>query len=398
MGLVLARTLVMARLLDISGFAQFSGGLLVSSTFTMLGCLGLQSLLQRDMPVQIVRGRELAAAVLAMQCLLVALLCALAGLGVPLAGFEIGGIEASMVGVGVVHGLSQQVFVIATVESRSRGQPVAFAWQTFFRAAMALAASSLIAWIWHSAQAALLAEAVLSMMLTSALLRKMWRRLRLQPGLIFQLAWTRMGQLPWGSAMALLAVTVVAFLFLNLDRWVAAQLLRPSAFAQYAFAWTILMVAQSLQSVINAAVFPMLARRFAASGRPAAFRLAAKASMGLLLACAVLAWPGYLALEAVVARWFPAYAEATTLLSVFVIVAVLRLSDFWSSYAVIVGSEKRLLGLNGVVGLAVVWFWSQSQAADLGSKLDMAGVARLAWMLTVAGYATSGAAAWSARK
>ena len=36
MGLLLMRNLVMARLLDVPGFAEFSAGLLVSSTFCML--------------------------------------------------------------------------------------------------------------------------------------------------------------------------------------------------------------------------------------------------------------------------------------------------------------------------------------------------------------------------
>src|SRR5688572_29095745 len=70
--LMMLRLFALAALLDIPNFAQVGVGLLVSSTFTMLACLGLQSVLQRDMPVMFVRGRERAARVLLAQCVVAA--------------------------------------------------------------------------------------------------------------------------------------------------------------------------------------------------------------------------------------------------------------------------------------------------------------------------------------
>lgn len=129
MGLMMVRTLVMAKLLSVPSFAQYSGGLLVSSTFCMLGCLGLQSLLQREMPVQIVWHRERAAVVLLMQCLIVTTGCAIIGLLLVAAGFSVAGLTSNFLAIGIFHGLSQQVFLIATVESRSRGESLYFARQ-----------------------------------------------------------------------------------------------------------------------------------------------------------------------------------------------------------------------------------------------------------------------------
>ena len=75
MGLMFVRSLVMARLLDVEAFGQYSAGILVSATFCMLGCLGLQSMLQREWPVHLVRGRERSGPVRAAQCHLVATAC-----------------------------------------------------------------------------------------------------------------------------------------------------------------------------------------------------------------------------------------------------------------------------------------------------------------------------------
>ena len=400
MGLILVRTLVMAKLLDIPSFAQFSGGLLVSSTFSMLGCLGLQSLLQREMPVQLIRRRERAAAVLLMQCLAVAAACALAGLLLVAAGIDAAGLSPILLAIGVVHGLSQQVFLIATVESRSRGQPLWFALQTLVRAVIVLAVSIGAATLFRSAAAVLMAEAILSLVLTQRILHGVWQRARVGSALAFRLAVRRIRQIPWSSAVALLAVAAIGFLLMNIDRWVAVRLLQPIAFANYAFAWTVLMVAQSLQSVINTSIYPMLARRFASAGPAASFRIAARASIALLLACAITFWPAYWLLNVVVMRWFPAYAESGSIFGLFMFVAALRISDFWSSHLVIVGREKRLLLVTFAVGAIVFggWVYVFVFAPGVHGITGMADVAWLAVALTVIGYLAALVTAWTTRK
>ena len=76
MALMMLRIFAIARVLDLKGFGTYSAGLLVSGTFCMLGCLGLQSMLQRKMPVMLMRQRSKAALILLVQCLAVALACA----------------------------------------------------------------------------------------------------------------------------------------------------------------------------------------------------------------------------------------------------------------------------------------------------------------------------------
>src|SRR5689334_7988913 len=130
MGVMLLRLLLMAHLLPLSEFAAYSLGLLISSSFCMLGCLGLQSVLQRDLPVLIVRRRERVGATICLQCVVVASACAvLAWIGISLCGSAslTLGAAAPVASIGILHGLAQQVFLVATVESRSRRETMRFA-------------------------------------------------------------------------------------------------------------------------------------------------------------------------------------------------------------------------------------------------------------------------------
>lgn len=398
MGLMMVRILVMAKILDIPSFAQYSGGLLASSTFCMLGCFGLYPLLQRELPMQMVRRREQAGAILLVQCLLVAIACAVIGILLAAVGVSVIGLSSALLAVSVLHGLSQQVFLAVTLESRSRGQPLQFAQQNLERAGIALAVGVGVGVVLQSATAVLLAEAVVSLLLTLKTFRGVLQRSRIKAMVVFLLATRRIGRIPWSSAIALMAVMFVSFAFLNADRWVAAQLLQPTAFALYAFAWTLLLVAQSMQAVINASFFPMLARRFASAGSSASFSLCARASIGLLLACAVVSWPVGLLLNAVVLRWFPIYVESTSVIGVFLWVAALRISDFWGSYLIIVGKENRLLLVYLAVGILVCvgWIYAVQPWANEAPAIDE--IAWLAVALSVVGYLASFLTAWSARR
>lgn len=388
----------MAKLLDIPSFAQFNGGLLVSSTFTMLGCLGLQSLLQRDMPVQIFRRRERASIVLLMQCIAVATACALTGLLFVAAGLEASGLSPGLLSVGIIHGYSQQVFLIATVESRSRGLPLTFAFQALVRALMVLAVSIGFGILLNTAVAVLMAEAIISLLLTQTILQGVLRRARVGATLAICLAIRRIKQIPWSSAFALMAVASIGFFLLNCDRWVAVRLLQPIVFANYAFAWVVLMVAQSLQSVISTSIFPALALRFAREGVAASFRLATVASFSVLSACAVTAWPAYWLLNAVVLQWFPTYSGSISIFELLMVAAAFRISDFWSCHLIIVGRERQLLQVTFAVGAIVFGGWLYFFSLSAHEINGIADVALLAVALTLCVHLAVFVTAWITRK
>jgi O-antigen/teichoic acid export membrane protein len=388
MALMLLRTLLLARILDVDGFAKISGALLVSGTFCMLNCLGLLPLLQRELPIRLVRRRENAGHVLLAQCVMVALGLAILGVAAAFAGVSAAGLTPSLFGVAILHGCSQEVFLVATVESRSRGQPLQFARQNFIRSITMLTLGCIIAFVTRSAIWTLATEATVGFLLTEQALRMVWARSALPTSAIYRLAFNRLGRLSWSSAISLMVVTIVSFLVFNADRWIAAQFLGPTIFAQYAFAWTVLLVAQAMQAVINTSIYPLLARRFASKGTDAAFRVCTIASLGLLLAGGVLGVPAYWLFDMAIARFFPAYGGARTLLPVFLAIAVLRLADFWSTYLIITRNERTLIFINVVAAVIAVSAWFISRAFS-SHVLDLRGVAALAALLTVSAYAGS---------
>ena len=394
MSLMLMRLLVMARMLDLRHFADYSGGLLVSSSFLMLGCLGLQSLLQRELPVLIVRHREHDGGVLLLQCGLVAAACA--GFGVALVlvgGFSLAGLSPTMVALALVHGLSLQLFLIATVESRSRGQAMRFARQNLARAVILIFLDAAIAELGGEAAAVLAIEAISSLVLSLLFFRRQLHAIPMRFSFACALAWRQLPAIKWRSAFTLLALASLGFVVINCDRWLAAQRLSVTAFAQYAFGWTLLMVAQSVQVVINASLFPFLARCFGSQGGLIAFDATARASLALLACGAVLALPLWLLLDYSISRWFVVYQEVRSLLPIFLFISVLRVSDFWSSYLLVVGREARLLLLNllSLPVATVAWLLLAKPEAD---DLRIDQVALLALLLAAIGYAVGAWAAW----
>lgn len=383
MGLMMLRALVFAKILDVPSFAEYSAAQLLSSTFCMLGALGLQYLLQREMPIQFVSRRDRAAVVLLMQGLLVTFGCATVGWLIAALGVSVANLSFDLMCIAVLHGLSQQWFLLVTVESRSRGHPLLFARQTLERAAFVLLVGIVAGLLLDSAAAVLLGEAVVSIVLSLKIMPSILRRAKIKATTAVYLAMRHIRQLPWPTAMALLLLMSVTFLFLNADRWFAAALLQPSAFALYSFAWILLAVAQSLQAIINASAYPLLARKYAQFGSSAAFRIAATISSALLILGVLLLWPAHYLIGEAIAIWFPKYVEAQSISSLLLLLAVFRLSDFWGSYLVIIGKEKLLLGVYVVIGVAVIGLWL---AVIHGEVVTIETIAWLAFVLTFAGY------------
>jgi O-antigen/teichoic acid export membrane protein len=393
-GLTLLRLLLLAKILDVTNFAQFSAGTLVANTFTMLSCFGMYVVLQRDLPVLLVRQRERRGTLLLVQCLLIAVLAALAvaALSAPLS--PLAGLSPTMFALAVWYGLSQQLFLIVTVESRSRGQLVKFANQNFLRALAILITGLLVAQATGSALWILLAEATVAMALVVASVRALLQDQRLGVVTLVRLAMRRAGQLPWNSALVLLVSSVVSFLLLSSDRWLAASQIGAADFARYSFVGIVLVFAPAIQSVVGAAVFPLLARRYGLAGPVAAFADCARYSLGLLAVATVMSVPTWFLFTRAMDHWYPAYAGSGGLLAVLLIVASLRVSDFWASYLIIVGKERLLLKLNLFAALAGTGVWLVGVSQKSSAGLTPVDVGWLALCLTGASYVSM---AWACR-
>jgi O-antigen/teichoic acid export membrane protein len=394
MGFMLARTLIMARFLSVDEFAVFSRGILVSGSFGMLGCLGLQSILQRDWPMMLVRGQEYRGLVLAAQSNLVAMGCAVICLVLAAAGASIAGLAPPVLFVGILHGFSQQFFIISTVESRSRGRTLDFARQNLMRAVIVAALSIAVAVVTGSALAVLGIEAAIVVGLSLGFFQKSARHVVLGQIAIYRLAVNRFHKIKWKPAAAMMAISIVGFMQFNADRWFASSRLDHAGFANYSFACIILVLGQSLQALINASLYPFIARYMVRRGQVAAFKVCCVMSVVILVAAAAGAVPlGYIS-NYVIHTWYPRYDDALDLVPVLLAVAALRLSDFWSSFLAIAHHENLLLALNlAAMGAAVLAFaliyWSRGSSA-----VTMEDAATLAVLLCASAYAAVGLAAW----
>jgi O-antigen/teichoic acid export membrane protein len=189
----------------------------------------------------------------------------------------------------------------------------------------------------------------------------------------------------------------VAFVIVNADRWVAAERLDLAMFGHYSFAWIVLLVAQALQVMINASGYPLLARRYATAGRAGALRMSAALSgsaLALGLVCAIPAWA---ILAYGIPRWFPGYSDTVGLVPLFLGVALLRLSDFWSSYLLIIGREARMLAVNAGVATAGIVIWAALIQPWRAATLGLRDVALLAAVMAVCGYLAVAGFAWRER-
>lgn len=378
MGLMMMRLFVLARVLGVEDYGILSNGLLVSSTFCMFGCLGLQLMLQRDSPGLFVRGQERRAALLTVQSCLAALIIFVVGALGGLLGATFGAVEPTRFGAGLLHGLSQQIFVLSTVESRSRGHVLHYAAQNLARSVVAFILGVFVAYATESALWALVSEAIATFLFSSTFLFRTFNVQRERFFTLCCLAVTGFRKIQWRVALTLVGNATIAFLICNGDRWLALTLLDLRDFALYSFGWIVVSIANSSQVLINASVFPLIARRFSQFGKKTAFSISARLSVGLIIAMSVLSIPGYYVFVYVVNGWFPDYVESLSIVPVFVLISVVRLSDFWSSFLLVCGMEKVLLNINlfSLASVVIVLFVLSS--ANLMSSFGMEEIAYLA--------------------
>jgi O-antigen/teichoic acid export membrane protein len=394
MALMFLRLAIVAHMLPVSDFAAYSAGLLVSSSFCMLACFGLQSLLQRDLPILIVHRRERAGEVLIIQCVMIAAVSAVVGLlfitaiDGSLAGLTVAGLSVSL-----FHGLAQQLFIVATVDSRSRNQTVRFARQNLERAVPLVIAGPSVISLGGGPMAVLIAEAALTMCLCAWLLVKKFRWSGFAITLAFRLGWRRMPNVHWRSAITLLAVSSLSFVVLNADRWIAARWLPTNDFGQYAFAWTLFSIAQSIQLIVNSSVYPILSQKYASYGRAGCFSFVVKLSLSFLVSGIILSGAFFYITGFFINDLFPKYSRSLMLFPIFLIVVSFRISDFWSSFLIVTGQEMKVLLSLTATTILVLCCWLLYLKLGIES-FSLTSIAGLALLITLISYIVMAFLAW----
>lgn len=397
MALGMFRTLVLAGILDVGEFAAFSGAMLVSSTFCMVGGLGMPAVLQRDWPRYALEGRRRRAVVGAIQCysllLLTAALCAAAAL----AGVADDWMNRRLLVAGILHGATQQAFMVATIASRSEGRVRKYALQQLIKAMCVLVAGILAARVTGSAMAVVVVELLLALFLSLTLLRRTVLRNGISGWTAIRAAHRRLPWLRWRPMLTLMVASFVAFALLNVDRWVAAIALSRGAFAHYSFIATLLAIAQATQALINASVYPLLARRIVRAGRASAFNVCVRITL-LLVCVGLLAVPILdLGLSYCIQRWYPAYTDTLDVSRLLLLVAVLRVSNLWPSFLIAAGHETRLLVVNLLAIAAGSAVWALLAMPHAGELTSIRSIGLLAASLSVISTVVFAMEAWRTR-
>lgn len=382
MALTMVRVLVYARTLSTHEFAELNLVLIISTLFTTFVSFGLFSDLQRKMPIDLQR-QDVA---LAVGRLLLAIAgtfaVALAGIPLLLAAAALGSV-ASVVGLtGILHGLSQQLFLVTTTESRSARETSRYSIQSLVRAILIIGLAVPVAMTTGSAVMALATEALLNLAASGLILARITSQYTIgRQEILRQLSdlWRRTST----SDMAFLVmISFVVAASSNFDRWLAAKLLPTTEFAHYSFAAIITMVAYSTQALINAAIYPAISARFAISVQ-SALRMSAKSSC-LMLACGLFACvPGIPLANWIIVKYFPNYLDATPLITVMAISGTFRLANFWTGFLIIAEKQRLALFTNLAAVLLPLAVWS------LVSTLSAASIAYLALTVSVCSFVFS---------
>lgn len=376
MGLMFVRTLLAARLLDMTEFGFFGAGILVSNFVCMFSCFGYYLLLQRELPMLIAKGQRQRGLLLMHQTLLLAAVICVALL--PLSLLDLFSVSPSFFAISLLNGFGQQVFLVVTLQSRSEGRTMQFAIDNLLRATFVLVGITLTGVLFETAFSMLFVESLVTLMIVMRVYAVSIKS-RLKRAAPWVAAGRGLMRINWGVPLTLGATGMVGFVVQSGDRWIAATLLSTEEFALYAFASIVLILAQSLQALANVLVFPSLAKTYVLAGsKPAALK-AIRYSFFLLVVSGLLAVPALWMVAIGIERFFSAYAQSQDLLYLFALIAVLRLSDFFSSFLVIAGYERQLFSISiGSAALPLmVWL------SYYGFNTTGANTVSIAWLAAI---------------
>lgn len=334
---------VYAHVIGVTEFGALGQMLLVSAVFGIAGSFGLQSIVSRDLPYLIAKGRTRRGYWLLAQSNAVMTWAAIAPVAVTITGFVLFDLSKRELLLGVLHGWAHMLFFTLAYESRSRLDMWRYARQIAGRNALIALAGS------GAGLAGLGADGVVSAEVLGTLfyfLRTGQTALRLASLSWFWFARAhrlRLRVLPWKPSLLVWAAGLVIFASINMDRWIAAETLGRDSYGAYAFAWISLVAAQSLQGLLNSGLMPLLSVQRARQREASARRITIVLSVGILVAGLVAVPPVTWAITFIVSNAMSQYAATESLWLPLLLAAVLRVSDFWSSLLLVQGREGRLL-------------------------------------------------------
>lgn len=339
----LVRIGIYAKLLDVAEFGLLSKALLISGFFCVVGSFGFQILAQRDLPTVFAHHRYRFGLVILGKAGMITSVAALLLCFLPLLHFFPLQVSALVFLIAVLHGWALQSFMLLVLDSRSRLEMIPYSMHILSRTVFSLVLASVVALLGGGGIGILLAEVLVTVIQAGRIMQKLLFAAHFSWDVFLRLCKKGFSQKEWSVAGILLLGTTLAFLSGSADRWIAADALSAKQFGLYSFSWIPLVAAMSIQSLLNAGLFPLIAQRRVAGSDRKALRVTAMVSIGLLLFSFAAAFLANYLIAWIISKWYGQYTDALPLFLPLLLAAAFRVSDFWSSYLIIVHRHISLL-------------------------------------------------------
>lgn len=339
----LTRMGIYARLLNVEDFGVISKLFLVSSFFAVGGSFGFYLIAQRDLPGMYVKGQYKKGVLTLGKVGFITSLMALGFSLLPITTFKPLGINPFFFSIAIFHGWCQQIYLLAVTDIRCRLEMRRYSFELLIRTIVALAGATLVAYLGGGVLGIVAVEAIINLMLTLKLIQDLIKSTKLSVPVFFKISMKGFKKEEWKVSFILLIGTLLIFISTSVDRWLAADHLTIVEFGSYSFAWISVSIALSVQALLNAGLFPLIAHKRTAVSNAAALRMSAFISIGLL-ALGLLGsyFVNLIALWAI-PIWYVKYTLALPLLPILLAAAAFRVSNFWSSYLIIAHKQNAML-------------------------------------------------------
>jgi len=391
--LSLVRIAIYSYFLSVGDFGLLTKLLLISALFGTVGSFGFQWMAQRDLPVLFAEGRYREGLFSLCKAVIVTTSSALLMSVCSLWNFPVLGVSGFFLCCGIVHGWSQQIFMLAAIDTRSRLEMMRYAKQVLFRTVAASVVAIGVAVSDGGPVGIVLAETIVTLLIAVRLISTITRDIAKL--FLWKNSMRNFKKSDFSAALLLFAGTSLAFFSVNIDRWLAAEHLEYDDFGQYAFAWISLTGALSIQAFLNSGIFPLISRKRKEGKIGAAFKTTAYISFATFFSGSVIAIVLYLFAQWFIPIGYQQYAPALPLIMPLLLAAILRLADFWSSYLIMINRQNLILGIQ--IFLVLISFLYYSIMNNYASFAPL-NFAWLAMILAVGNYVMSALAAVFNRK
>jgi O-antigen/teichoic acid export membrane protein len=341
-GLLFLRTFLYAKIFPVENFGLLNQALLVAGTFTNFAGVGLQLLGHKLLPQYHARGErepfdDLLGSCVAACAVAAAIAAAILGCAVALGWLHNGMTFA----VALPYAIAQYLFVLRLIEIKSELRFLDHARVSGIRAVGLLLAGVAVAALTHNVAATLAAESVVTLLIAAPLLLGERGKVVLHKALTIRKEHRWLAE-NYRGALRLFWLNGASTLLYAVDRWSGIALLTKREYGIFALGLTIVTLFETLQLIVNVSAFPLMGRMVAHGDRLRAFRFAILATVLVIFAGILCYLPFVFLLDLLLNKYLPSYVEAGTVIKLAVIAGILRLADFFASYAVLLDQERRL--------------------------------------------------------